>query len=502
MNAAPVVTDSFVRKSGGDPSTIRRAIERFLDAAKKPVLAEPGEDYIALGGENVVLSERGASLLLQAWNAERNLVRRIVAVAADSRGRLELRFERFDKKSGTLALIDLERSGREGLERRASRLEFREQFRRFLRRQFGGFRLADLSAEANLEESLSPAYARAFLRDGGSGWAAIGAGPECQNVDGILSFGLIWLDYLRRRERGVVVRGLALLLPAGHEKTTCLRLCHMNRAMAEYVAFAYTEDGVECALDLGDYGNVDTRLEPVRRHVPGLVDELLSRLEANPAVESIALPGGELSLRVRGLEFARTAGGELRYGIETNRVAVASNLAEIEGLAGELSRLRSPDAGDKLTSLYSQRRECWLESQVRANLETIDARLLPAPVYGQISTLAGADRGIIDLLACDRDGRLTIIELKASEDIHLPLQALDYQIRVKWHLDRDELSAAGYFPGTQLRREAPRIILLAPALDFHPSNERVLRFLSPEIEIERIGVGAEWQRELKLMFRM
>jgi hypothetical protein len=113
------------------------------------------------------------------------------------------------------------------------------------------------------------------------------------------------------------------------------------------------------------------------------------------------------------------------------------------------------------------------------------------------------ERGIVDLLGVDRDGRLAILELKASEDIHLPLQALDYWIRVKWHLERDEFVLAGYFPGVTVRRDiSPRMMLIAPALDFHPSNEQVLRYFSPEIDVERVGVGAEWQRCVKVMFRM
>jgi hypothetical protein len=94
-----------------------------------------------------------------------------------------------------------------------------------------------------------------------------------------------------------------------------------------------------------------------------------------------------------------------------------------------------------------------------------------------------------------------VIELKASEDIHLPLQALDYWMRVKWHLDRREFSTQGYFPGLELRNEPPRLLLVSPALSFHPSNEHVLRYLLPDIEVERIGVGLEWQKELKVMFR-
>ena len=378
----------------------------------------------------------------------------------------------------------------------------RERFRRFLRRQFSGYKLAALSTEANLEDSLSPAYPRALLRQGAGGWAAIGAGPDCLNVDGILSFGLIWLDYLRRREQKLAVHGLILLLPAGSEKTTCLRLRWLNPAAAEFRAFAYSDDGVETALDLSDYGNLGTHLERVLRPPVSPSDQFAESVRRLPGVEAIELACGMTSFRVRGLQFARTAGDVLLFGLETNKVATASNLPVIERLAEELARFRSPDAADRNHPLFLKSRELWLESQVRAHLQEIDAGLLTSPVYGQAPSFAAGERGIIDLLAVDRSGRLAVLELKASEDIHLPLQALDYWMRVKWHLDRREFAPAGYFPGIQLRDEPPRILLVAPALDFHPTNERVLRYLSPRIEIERVGVGAAWQKELKVMFRM
>jgi hypothetical protein len=81
------------------------------------------------------------------------------------------------------------------------------------------------------------------------------------------------------------------------------------------------------------------------------------------------------------------------------------------------------------------------------------------------------------------------------------LQALDYWMRVQWHVERREFQANGYFPGLELLREPPRLLLVSPALDFHPSNERVLRYLSPQIPVERVGVGLEWRRELKVMYR-
>jgi len=52
-----------------------------------------------------------------------------------------------------------------------------------------------------------------------------------------------------------------------------------------------------------------------------------------------------------------------------------------------------------------------------------------------------------------------------------------------------------------LQSEAPRLLLVAPAFEYHPSNEAVLRYFSPEIPVERLGVGVEWRRDLKVMHR-
>jgi hypothetical protein len=165
-----------------------------------------------------------------------------------------------------------------------------------------------------------------------------------------------------------------------------------------------------------------------------------------------------------------------------------------------LTRMRNA-ATHRQSPLYTRHPEAWLESQVRLYIEQLDARLLPRPLYGQVPQFAAGERGLLDVLAVDRDGRLAIVEVKASQDVHLPMQALDYWMRVKWHLERGEFQGRGYFPGVELRAEPPRLLLVAPALDFHPSNETILRYFSQEIEVERLGVGIEWRTELRVMFR-
>ncbi|MGH9663734.1 MAG: hypothetical protein ACRD9L_04845, partial [Bryobacteraceae bacterium] len=356
----------------------------------------------------------------------------------------------------------------------------------------------------DLEHSLSPVYPRAFLRQGTTGWAAIAASPERSDASGILSFGLIWLDYLRRREPRASVEGLALFLPEGQERTTCLRLRWLNAAAARYKVFVYSGDGYEQRIDERDAGNLHTRLETFHQALapaPSNLVDWVNQLSALPGVDRVDGTDGSVTLRVRGLPFARSSGGQLLYGLENQRPARESDLPEIEQLARELGRLRAPDAADRTHALFTRHPEAWLEAQVRAHVEELDASLLREPIYGQVPAIAGVERGIIDLVACEHSGRLAVVELKASQDIHLPLQALDYWMRVKWHLDRDEFAACGYFPGIALRREAPRMLLVAPALEFHPSNDVVLRYFAPDVSVERLGIGIEWHRELKVMFR-
>ena len=67
---------------------------------------------------------------------------------------------------------------------------------------------------------------------------------------------------------------------------------------------------------------------------------------------------------------------------------------------------------------------------------------------------------------------------------------------------RNEFTPNGYFPGIALRPEPPRLFLVSPALEFHPATETVLRYFAPAIDVERVGVGVEWRKELQVMFQL
>src|SRR5208283_4139684 len=280
----------------------RAAIEAFLAGARQPALLEPGEELLPLGDGNFALELRGARLTLQAWDRTRNLTRRVMGVGEASAGRLEMVVERFARREGRMYLLDLARRAGAEMGRRSGRLVFRERFRLFLRRQFPEWTLAELSTEPNLEHSLSPAFPRAFLRHGQHGWAAI-ACPEGGDAAGVVSFGLIWLTYLRARERRLTVEGLALYTPAGAERSTALRLLCLNPATARFELFTYSEEDFIAAVDPRDHGNLDTRLNPCSR--PAANESARWRAVAEmPGVERIPLHDGRTSLRVRGIEFA------------------------------------------------------------------------------------------------------------------------------------------------------------------------------------------------------
>ena len=477
---------------------IQAAIERFLAKSRQPVLIEPGDDPLPVARESFALTIRGGRVVIECWDQTRNLVRRIRRVQAERRGRLELEIEKFGGRAGTLTLLDLADPANRDASRRGARLKYREQFRRSLRRQFPQWRIAELSTEPDLHHTLSPSYPRALLRRGSAGIAAIGAAEDALAPEGVLSFGLIWLDYLRKRERNVAIEALAIFVPAEAQVTTCHRVRHLNTNAARYLVYVHHQ-GHEDLADPADYTNFETRLDSCRRPPQHAWAEHIAALGG---VERRDRPDGSTSFAVRGLEFARTAGSQLLFGIDRKDAAATdAHLEEIAQLAAGIARMRDANAVDRLNPLYTRNPEAWLESQVRRNIEQVDATLHPDPVYGQVPQFASGERSVIDLLAASRDGALAVIEIKADQDIHLPLQALDYWMRVKWHLERGEFSPHGYFPGIALANRSPKLYLVAPALDWHPSNEVVMKFFHPGIAAERIGVGLEWKQELRIMFR-
>lgn len=321
----------------GPALAVMRTIEQFLATAREPALLEPGEDLLPLVKDSWSCELRSSHVLLQAWDERRNWNRRVIAAREETRGKLALTVQLFGGRAGTMHLLDLGSPRTAEWKKRGTKLVFRQRFRQFLSRQFPDWRTAELSTEPDLQHSLSPAYPRALLIRGNRALAAIAVGPQTADAAQVLTFGLIWLDYLRSREDKRSVDGLVLLLPAGSEKAVAQRLMFLDSRRARYELFTYDEHDFAQRVDPADAGNVESAVQPCRQAPsPGSIGPLLDEVAGYERVER---PDGTASLRIHGVEFAS---------IPTRKTP-----SELLAHARELSRLRRDRGG----ALYKQNPE-------------------------------------------------------------------------------------------------------------------------------------------------
>ena len=350
-------------------------------------------------------------------------------------------------------------------------------------------------------------------------------------VDGILTLGILWLDHCRQRgDSRRHFGGLKVIVPAGAWRTTAERMAWLNHAVADFQLFTLDERSEELApVDFRDTGNLESRLvhafsaESAIDRCQAGIDRLMALVPAaaRERVEVRATSAAEVGLLLHGLEFARVRHGvaahsfvrqdEVTFGAGANETPLTDETEELcRELCARLFQSRHPD-GTHTDSLFRMQPEHWLESRLRSGIAELLPGLRGDLMYTQVPALSSGDRGLLDLLTLDRNGRLAVIELKANEDLHLPLQSLDYWIRVR-ALNDDRQPAAGgrpltaferqgYFAGAEVSPLNPRLLLVAPALRIHPANEPVLRYFSPQVEWELIAVSEHRRRELKVIFR-
>jgi hypothetical protein len=501
------------------PELLARTLQEFLAETHRGVAIEDGQVVFELESARYAISAERGRCLLHLWSEERNLVREVVD-AELKQGMLALSVRRFAKARPHRLEICRDRDRRSPTAKKDARRLYARRLERVLRRKAPDWSLGDrgLSTTMDLERSFSPVYARGLLRKGRSSMAIIGVSDrETQGaVDAALTFGLLWLDACREQEAGrSVVEGLRLYIPARRSTTLQIRLAHLNQDAAKFQLFELDErdESVE-EIDPGDYGNIDTRLVhcPDHEQAHSRFAESISRVRALvPQAEIAILSSTEIAFRLHGLEFARArvanppgtldlreemifgvAGFEARLTTETEAV-----FAEFLKTVAEV-RQRDGERHDPLWRMYPER---WLESLVVKNVAAIDARLHASRVYAQVPAFSAADRAMIDVLTSTHDRRLAVLELKADEDIHLPLQGLDYWARVLWHQQRGEFQRYGYFSGIELSPRPPLLFLVAPSLRVHPAVDTVLRYFSPEIEWALVGVDERWRDGIRVIYR-
>src|SRR5271169_5535848 len=469
------------------PQCLAGMLQQFLADAPQAVAIEDGELLFDFATAKYSITGEG-KCVLHLWSEERNAVRRVLDAEAKA-GTLRLSVLRFGQAQTKALEICPNPDRRKGAAKHAARTQYQRLLERVLLREYPGMKVEHLSSSPDLEHSFSPLYTRAVLRAGQSAFAVLGVNAEesQSSMDAMLTFGILWMDYQRQHLAGRAhVEGLKLFLPPGRAEIVRQRAAHLHPEAAKWQLYELNERSEICAaLDVPDTGNIITRLtqavdvEGARLRFKASIARVLALA---PAAEITVESASEIIFRLFGLEFARArltpvAGsfrnaetiffgiGSAEYVLDETTEALFREL--VQGILDQ----RQPD-GSPTNLFFRLCPERWLETLITREVRVIDERL---------------------------DGRLAILELKANEDIHLPLQKLDYWARVRWHQQHGEFARHGYFAGRELSSAPPLLFLVAPALRVHPASDVLLRYLSPRIEWTLVQVDERWRNGVRVV---
>ncbi len=496
-----------------DLQTLKDQLELFLLAHPDTVIRDPKAGLFRLAEVNLSFEIQHGKLYWSLWSEDASIARRVI----------EVRFEGPDfcvveAVAGTSISLEIECDGRASKkiaqEKKIARAKFRKQFQNLLRVNFPRLSLSSLTTQKDLGHSLSECYCRGLGTIGGRGWALLGVNPgeDRATVDASLSYALIWHALLQGQGRSAPVCGVKLFVGTRHAGTLATRAAALKQDGACLELWTYDEDIHEIErVDLMDRGNVDTKLSRVDRvplpfdqvpleYLPPPIRDRLNRfgLVHRPASRFF-------SIRHHGLEFARLAEDQthkVTFGVGPMETKYdKESETGLVRLIEEVLEFRRADSPDPKHPFYRLQSERWLESLVLADIQTISNDFERSFVYPQVPAFSGSDRSVIDVLTLTRQGRLAVIELKVSEDIQLPLQALDYWIRVQWHRRCGDFVEMGYFPGVEVQDAFPLVFLVSPAFRFHSTTEQIMRFFPPQVQVVKVGINEEWRRQIQVLYR-
>lgn len=445
--------------------------------------------------------------LLHLWSENCNVTRRVVAITGNSQDHLALAVERFGRvKPERMEIVRLEYAP---APRDLSREAYCEQLRRILAEQFPDETLEKISAAQDLEHSLSKIYTRGILQRGSAhvAFLAVSEGESQDALESSLTYGLLWLEKSRQSAKRATLATLRLIVPKGKSPILANRLRGLDPRLAIEV---YELDPQRETLERVDpcaTGNVASWLVP-HRAAQLLLDRAASALAPLIALspESIRAHASphtqEVVLRFRGLVFARWQENRVFFGSDSTWAELRNkNEPALKQLIANLQNFRNPLASNIRHALYRAQAERWMQTLAHQDVTRIDISLDPEHVYEQVFAQVAGQHGVLDLLCVTRNRRLAILELKAAENVDLPLQAADYWSRIRWHQSQGDFARYGYFPGIELQPAPPLVYLVVPALRFHPTTDVLHRYLSRDMEVIRVGLAESWRRGLRVMFR-
>jgi hypothetical protein len=492
---------------------LKQELEEFIHSTRQPALWEAGHPVLELAGHEWQLTIQFGKLLFEVWNPGHSFVWRIDEISYRDDGRLGL----FVRQPGahqasTLELRESNACAPPSVTQ--ARSTFRQELVAFLQSKFPGWRLERVSNRSDREHSFSAWYTRGMARRGRIGWAFIGLGDSelPAAADAALAYGLNWLDWLRQVEKSCVVSTLKLFLAPAAVTLSAHRAAYLDSRTVQIEIFEWPSCLPErwSPIDLADFGNVETRLTS-RRDSQKWIERHRDFLQSafGAALERMDLaPDGNgrgLSIRILGLEIARLEGDiapRLAWGIEGEcRQYHAGEEHDLQEFIRNVLSTRSARSENPNHPFCRLQPERWLESLLIRDITLVDPALNSDCVYPQVPAFSGSDRGVVDILSVLRDGRLAVIELKLHEEITLPMQGLDYWLRVKWLNDRSQFQKFGYFYGLDLAPAPPVLYLVSPAFRFHSTSQRIIRYLSPSVEVVQVGINQTWKEGVKVLFR-
>ncbi len=361
-----------------------------------------------------------------------------------------------------------------GLKQR--RRGFQTEIARALLSYFGAMKIERQTLYSDRSHAIGGAYPRFLV--GKNAVIAVDSEESPAVINGLMRAALLWAPLVRRK--------VTVIVPRGRHQTISSRLRVMHRARTAMNWLAW--DGQQIAPLEDDAVEPETHVYPF--DVPESQTDVARICSLAPALLQAVphIAGKSVSIRLRGIEVARVSEAGTTYPFGE----------PIERTIEDLAEARQYGSRHPLARAYEER---WLESnligEIRRLLPSIDSRF----VYPQVPSFAGEDRNIIDMLTVTENGRLVVIEIKASPDPDLPFQALDYWIAVERHRKAGDFTRKGYFPGIHVRNDPAMLVLVAPLLAFHKTTSRLIAALPAEVPLLEIGINQAWKKEIKILRR-
>ena len=201
------------------PAQLAQTIEAYFAAHPAAALLEDGRVIFDMRAARYSIAESHGRCLLQVWSEERNIVRTVTGFELRAHC-LRLVTRRMGAAKPQSLELAPSSDRRTPTARDTARRNYQRLLERVLARQFAGAKVDGFRAAMDLEHSFGPAYVRGRLLKGSAAEAVIGVGAAESSaiIGGVLSLGILWLDYClqhagARRHFG----GLKVIVPAGPE---------------------------------------------------------------------------------------------------------------------------------------------------------------------------------------------------------------------------------------------------------------------------------------------